>query len=162
MLNSKTVLRSGFYYTTLDGGAYEYGTSQTASFMASLLAGQYLRASTGSNVPGYGGWDASPLPLPQETPFSPSIGNAGVIFNFPYKDRQRPPLLPNTVKVGVAPSGVAWSFGVQRELPWNMFLTAAYVGNRAVHLPATLELSNQPNPSVLQYGYRPQRQTQNL
>jgi hypothetical protein len=151
-LNSKTVLRSGFYYTTLDGGAYEYGTSQSASFMASLLAGQYLRASTGSNVPGYGSWDASPLPLPQETPFSPSIGNAGVIFNFPYKDRQRPPLLPNTVKVGVAPSDVAWSFGVQRELPWNMFLTAAYVGNRAVHLPATLELSNQPNPSVLQYG----------
>jgi hypothetical protein len=152
MVNSKTVLRSGFYYTTLDGGAYEYGTSQSASFMASLLAGQYLRASTGSNVPGYGNWDASPLPLPQETPFSPSIGNAGVIFNFPYKDRQRPPLLPNTVKVGVAPSDVAWSFGVQRELPWNMFLTAAYVGNRAVHLPATLELSNQPNPSVLQYG----------
>jgi hypothetical protein len=56
------------------------------------------------------------------------------------------------VKVGVAPSDTAWSFSVQRELPWNMFLTAAYVGNRAVHLPATLELSNQPNPSVLQYG----------
>jgi hypothetical protein len=33
-----------------------------------------------------------------------------------------------------------------------MFLSAAYVGNRAVHLPTTLELSNQPNPSVLQYG----------
>jgi hypothetical protein len=152
MVNDKTVLRSGFYYTTLDGGAYEYGTAQSASFMASLLAGQYLRAATGSSVPGYGSWDASPLPLPQATPFSPSIGNAGVIFNFPYKDRQRPPLLPNTVKVGVAPSDVAWSFGIQRELPWNMFLTASYVGNRAVHLPATLELSNQPNPSVLQYG----------
>lgn len=151
-LNSKTVLHSGFYITTLDGGAYEYGTSQAASFMASLLAGQYLRASTGSNIPGYGSWDSQALPLPQNTPFSPSIGNAGVIFNFPYKDRQRPPLLPNTVKVGVAPSDTAWSFSVQRELPWNMFLTAAYVGNRAVHLPATLELSNQPNPSVLQYG----------
>jgi hypothetical protein len=37
-------------------------------------------------------------------------------------------------------------------LPWNMFMTASYVANRAVHLPATLELSNQPNPSVLQYG----------
>ncbi len=33
-----------------------------------------------------------------------------------------------------------------------MFLIAAYVGNRAIHLPTTLELSNQPNPSVLQYG----------
>jgi hypothetical protein len=151
-LNSKTVARAGFYITTLDGGAYEYGTAQSASFMASLLAGQYLRASTGSNIPGYGNWDANPLPLPQATPFSPTIGNAGVIFNFPYKNRQRPPLLPNSVAVGVAPSDTAWSFGVQRELPWNMFITAAYVGNRAVHLPATLELSNQPNPSVLQYG----------
>jgi hypothetical protein len=152
LLNSKTTVRSGFYFTTLDGGAYEYGTAQSASFMASLLAGQYLRASTGSSVPGYGSWDAQTLPLPQTTPFSPTIGNAGVIFNFPYKNRQRPPLLPNTVMVGVAPSDVAWSLSVQRELPWNMFITAAYVGNRAVHLPATLELSNQPNPSVLQYG----------
>jgi hypothetical protein len=152
LLNSKTTVRSGFYFTTLDGGAYEYGTAQSASFMASLLAGQYLRASTGSSVPGYGSWDAQALPLPQTTPFSPTIGNAGVIFNFPYKNRQRPPLLPNTVMVGVAPSDVAWSLSVQRELPWNMFITAAYVGNRAVHLPATLELSNQPNPSVLQYG----------
>jgi hypothetical protein len=33
-----------------------------------------------------------------------------------------------------------------------MFMTLSYVGNRAVHLPTTLELSNQPNPSVLQYG----------
>ena len=33
-----------------------------------------------------------------------------------------------------------------------MFLTASYVGNRAIHLPTTLELSNQPNPSVLKYG----------
>jgi hypothetical protein len=152
LLNSKTTIRSGFYFTTLDGGAYEYGTAQSASFMASLLAGQYLRASTGSSVPGYGSWDAQALPLPQTTPFSPTIGNAGVIFNFPYKNRQNPPLLPNTVMVGVAPSDVAWSLSVQRELPWNMFITAAYVGNRAVHLPATLELSNQPNPSVLQYG----------
>jgi hypothetical protein len=28
----------------------------------------------------------------------------------------------------------------------------SYVGNRAIHLPTTLQLSNQPNPSVLQYG----------
>jgi hypothetical protein len=33
-----------------------------------------------------------------------------------------------------------------------MFATVSYVGNRAIHLPTTLELSDQPNPSVLQYG----------
>ncbi|MHB1936662.1 MAG: outer membrane beta-barrel protein [Acidobacteriaceae bacterium] len=139
-LNSKTVLQSGFYITMLDGGAYEYGTAQAASFMSTLLDGQFLRASTGSSVPGYGNWDANPLPLPQSTPFSPSIGNGGVIFAFDPK------------KVGTAPYDQAWNFSVQRQLPWNMFLTLAYVGNRAIHLPTTLELSNQPNPSVLKYG----------
>ena len=139
-VSPKTVIRSGFYLTFLDGGAYEYGTSQTASFTSSLLDGSYLRASTGSSLPGYGSWDATPMPLPQPTPFSPSIGNAGIIFAFfPAKD-------------GTAPYDFAWNFGVQRQLPWNMFLTASYVGNRAIHLPTTLSLNNQPVPGVLKYG----------
>jgi len=33
-----------------------------------------------------------------------------------------------------------------------MFTNLSYVGNRAIHLVTTLQLSNQPNPSVLQYG----------
>jgi hypothetical protein len=152
LVDNKTVLRSGFYMTFLDGGAYEYGTAQSASFMSSLLAGSFLRGSTGSAVPGYGSWDANPLPLPQTTAFSPTIGNGGVIFNFPYKGRQHAPLLPNGPSVGTAPYDTAWNFSVQRQLPWNMFMTASYVGNRAIHLPATLELSNQPNPEVLKYG----------
>ncbi len=139
-IDSKTVLRAGGYITTLDGGAYEFGTSFTASFMSDLLAGEYLRNSSGGSVPGVGSWDSNPLPLPQATPFSPSIGNGGVIFAF---DPQ---------KVGRAPYLSAWNIGIQRELPWKMFLTANYVGNRAIHLPTTLSLNNQPNPSVLQYG----------
>ncbi len=139
-LNSKTVIRSGFYMTMLDGGAYEFGTSFAASFMSSLLAGTYLRNSSGGNVPGVGSWDANPLPYPQPTPFNPSIGNGGVIFAFDPK------------VVGRAPYDSAWNIGVQRELPWNMFLTASYVGNRAIHLPTTLSLTNQPYPSVLKYG----------
>ncbi|MBV9499891.1 MAG: TonB-dependent receptor, partial [Acidobacteriaceae bacterium] len=139
-LNSKTVLRAGGYMTMLDGGAYEFGTAFTASFMSSLLAGTYLRNSSGGSVPGVGSWDTNPLPLPQPTPFSPSIGNGGVIFAF------------NPQKDGRAPYLSAWNAGVQRELPWKMFLTANYVGNRAIHLPTTLSLTNQPYPSVLQYG----------
>jgi hypothetical protein len=60
--------------------------------------------------------------------------------------------LDNTTTVGTAPYDEAWNAGVQRELPWGTFVTVSYVGNRAIHLPTTLELSNQPNPSVLQYG----------
>ncbi len=139
-LNSKTVVRAGGYVTTLDGGAYEFGTSFAASFMSSLLAGTYLRNSSGGSVPGVGSWDTNALPLPQPTPFNASIGNGGVIFAF---DPQ---------KVGRAPYLTAWNIGIQRELPWKMFLTANYVGNRAIHLPTTLSLNNQPNPSVLQWG----------
>lgn len=140
MLNPKTVIRSGFYITTLQGGAFEFGTAQSASFMGDLLYGEFLRSSTGTDVPGYGSWDTTPLPLPPPAPFGPSIGNGGVIFAFP------------AAQVGRAPIDIAWSFGVQRELPWNMFLTVSYVGNHAVHLPSTLALNNQPVPSVLKYG----------
>ena len=75
-----------------------------------------------------------------------------MIFDFPYNKDNKFPELPNARSVGIAPYDQAWSFGVQRELPWDMFMTVSYVGNRAIHLPTTLELSNQPNPSVLQYG----------
>jgi hypothetical protein len=151
-IDSKTVLQSGFYLTFLNGGAYEYGTSFAASFMANLQNGSFIRSSTGSSTPGYGNWDTQALPYPQQLPFSPSLGNGAVIFDFPYDKDNKPPYLPSSRSVGIAPYDQAWSIGVQRELPWDMFLTVSYVGNRAIHLPTTLQLSNQPNPSVLQYG----------
>jgi hypothetical protein len=151
-LNPKTVIQSGFYLSFLNGGAYEYGTSFAASFMTTLTAGQYIRAATGNSTPGYGSWDTQTLPFPQPVPFSPSLGIAGIIFDFPTNKDNHIPELPNSRSVGIAPYDQAWSIGVQRELPWDMFMTVSYVGNRAIHLPTTLELSNQPNPSVLQYG----------
>ena len=150
-LNQKTVIRSGFYITMLDGGAYEYGTAQSASFMSTLLQGQFLRASTGSSTPGLGNWDANPLPQPAATPLSPGIANGKVIFDFPASRPNHYPQLPSTGSAGQAPYVTAWNIGIQRELPKQMFFTASYVGNRAIHLPTTLELSNQPNPSVLKY-----------
>lgn len=151
-LNPKTVIQGGFYMTYLNGGAYEYGTAFTASFMSTLLDGSFLRTQTGTDVPAYGSWDTQSLPYPQQVPFGPSIANDGVIFDFPAKVRNHPPELPNSPSVGTAPYDSAWNARVQRELPWDMFLSVAYVGNRGIHLPTTLELSNQPNPSVLQYG----------
>lgn len=138
--------------TYLNGGAYEYGTAFTASFMSTLLDGSYLRTQTGTDVPAYGSWDSQALPYPQQVPFGPSIANDGVIFDFPATNRNNIPELPNSPSVGTAPYDSAWNARVQRELPWDMFLSVAYVGNRGIHLPTTLELSNQPNPSVLQYG----------
>jgi hypothetical protein len=151
-LNPKTVIQSGFYISFLNGGAYEFGTAFAASFLTTLTSGQFIRAATGKSTPGYGSWDSQTLPYPQPVPFSPGLGTAGVIFDFPTNKDNHFPELPNSRSVGIAPYDQAWSFGVQRELPGDMFLTVSYVGNRAIHLPDTLELSNQPNPSVLQYG----------
>jgi Carboxypeptidase regulatory-like domain len=139
-LNSKTVIQSGFFLTYLDGGAYEYGSEQTAFYFASLLGGEFLRQPNASSNPAYGSWDANPMPVPPPTPFSPSIGNGNVILAFNPKTSGRPPY------------DQAWNLGLQRQLPWNMFVTVAYVGNRAIHIPSSLHQPEQPNPSVLKYG----------
>ena len=34
-----------------------------------------------------------------------------------------------------------WSFGLQRQLPWNFVLEATYVGNRSVHLPVSRNIN---------------------
>ncbi len=139
-LTQKTVLQAGFFLTFLDGGAYEYGTTQTAFYFASLLGGEFSRQSSSGNIPAYGSWDATPMPNPPPTPYSPSIGNGTTILGF------------NPKTFGRAPYDSAWNVGVQRQLPWNMFVTAAYVGNRAIHIPSSLHQPEQPHPSILSYG----------
>ncbi len=126
--------------TYLTGGAYEYGSQQTAFYFASLLGGEYSRQSSGSNTPAYGSWDGNPMPLPAPTAFSPSIGNGATILGF------------NPKTFGRAPYDSAWNIGVQRQLPWDMFIKASYVGNRAIHVPSSLHQPEQPNPSILHYG----------
>jgi Carboxypeptidase regulatory-like domain len=140
-LNSKTVLQGGFSMNYLDGGAYEYGTSKVAVNYGNLLVGSYTQNSTGSTLPGFGQWDSKIAPIPGPTPFSPTIGNATSINAF------------NPATDGLAPYDLVWSMGVQRELPFNMLLTAAYTGNRGNFLPSQLNPINQINPAYLtQYG----------
>jgi len=139
-LNSKTVLQSGFFMTYLNGGAYEFGSVQTANYFSGLLGGEFIRYSSGSNIPAYGSWDANPMPSPSATPYNPSMGNGGIIMAFD----------PKTT--GMVPYVSAWNVGIQRELPWNMFLTVAYVGNRGIHLPSSLHQPEQPPASILSYG----------
>ncbi len=139
MVNDKTVVQAGGFVAYLQGGAYEYGTANVVVTMGNLLIGEFNRSSTGSNAPGYGDWDSNTMPLPPVVPFNPSMGNGNSITYF-NKD------------LGSAPYDQAWNLTIQRQLPWTMFLTAAYVGNRAVHLPSGLNPINQPNPSILSYG----------
>ena len=139
-LNHKTVLQGGLSLNFLDGGAYEYGTSKVAVNYGNLLDGSTTVKSTGTTAAAFGSWDSNQLALPAPTPFSPSLGTASSIDAFdPSKD-------------GLAPYDVVWSLGLQRELPYDMFLRASYTGNRGNRLPSQLNPINQMNPQYLSLG----------
>jgi hypothetical protein len=138
-LNDKTVVQAGFSVAFLNGGAYEYGTSKVAVNYGNLLTGSFTRLSTGTNQSSYGSWDAAQLPNPQATPFSPSLGVGTQINGFSKKD-------------GFAPYSQQWNVNVQRRVPYDIFLTAAWVGNRVIHLPSQLNKPGQLNPSYLSLG----------
>ncbi len=135
--NPKTVLLAGFALNFLDGGAYEYGDNKLAVGYGNLLAGITNVNSLGSNVAHYGQWDGNPLAVPPATDFSPELFNStGVLHQF-----GRDP--------GRYPFSQAWNVGIQRELPYNMFLSVSYIGNRVLHLPSMLNPINQTNPTFL-------------
>ncbi len=139
-LDDKTVVQAGFSVAFLDGGAYEYGTNKVAVNDGQLLAGTFFRNSTGSNVSSYGSWDTQQLPLPAPTPFNPGLGGGQQIEAF------------DPVHDGLAPYSQQWNVNVQRQLPFNTFLTAAWVGNRVIHLPSQLNDPNQLDPKYLSLG----------
>jgi hypothetical protein len=138
-LNNKTVIQGGGAMNYLDGGAYEYGTSKVAVNYGNLLLGSFVRNSTGTNVPAYGSWDTQVLGAPAATPFSPTLGTGSNINAFSPSD-------------GILPYDLAWSVGVQRELPYNMFIVASYAGNKAIRLPGQLNPINQLDPQYLALG----------
>lgn len=139
-ISNRTVVQGGFSLAFLDGGAYEYGTNKVAVNYGNLLVGSYAQNSTGTNVSAYGSWDTHILPNPAPTPFDPGLGVGGPQVNvFSKKD-------------GYAPYSEQWNVNVQHQLPFNMFATIAYMGNREVHLPSQLNSINQLNPKYLALG----------
>ena len=138
-INNKMVVQGGFSVAFLDGGAYEYGTNKVAVNYGNLLVGSFTRNSDGTNASSYGSWDTNILPNPPATPFSPGLGVGNQINAFNRND-------------GYAPYSEQWNVNLQRELPWQIFFQAAWVGNREVHLPSQLNPINQLNPSYLSLG----------
>lgn len=139
-LNSKTVIQAGYNVAFLNGGAYEYGTSKVAVNYGNLLVGSYARNSSGGISSSYGSWDTNIMPNPQPTPFSPTLGIGGTqIDAFSGSD-------------GFAPYSQQWNVNVQRELPYDLFVRAAYIGNREIHLPSQLNSLNQLDPKYFALG----------
>ena len=139
-LNDKTVILSGYSILTLEDGAYEFGTTKIANNYGQLLVGAFSANSTGTGVPGYGPWDGNPIPNPPPTPLSPTVANASGNLHVFHRT------------TATAPYSQQWNFGVQRELPWNAFLSVAYIGNRAIHLPSLMNNPDQLDPKFLALG----------
>ncbi|KAA6463180.1 hypothetical protein DYQ86_07600 [Acidobacteria bacterium AB60] len=140
-LSDKMVVQGGFDVAFLNGGAYEYGTSKVAVNYGNLLTGSFTRNSTGGQVSSYGSWDNpnNVLPNPTPTPFNTNLGAGNQIDAFSKND-------------GYAPYSQQWNINLQRELPWNTFIIAAWVGNRVIHLPSQNNEINQLDPKYLALG----------
>jgi hypothetical protein len=138
-VNDKSVIQAGFALAFLNGGAYEYGTNKVAVNNGNLLVGTYTRNSTGSQVPAFGSWDTNILPNPPATPFNTGLGAGTQIEAFSQND-------------GFAPYAQQWNVNYQRQIPYNMFLQAAWLGNRVIHLPSQLNRIDQLDPKYLALG----------
>jgi len=148
-LNNKTVLLGGASWYWLNTGAYEYGVNKVAVNYGNNLNGSetFDSGSQGSignyTIPSYGLWDsnvsgaAGPLPAPQQQTLTTSFFNT-----------QFPNAMEKHVRQGYDEQFV---IGVQRELPWNMFLSVSGVHTHDVHLPSLLAGTGRLN--YLNYGF---------
>src|SRR6266566_114204 len=130
-LTPKTVLLGGASWYWLDTGAFEYGVNKVAVNYGNNLNGLVSIGQPAPQIPGLGLWDTNPLPSLPSVPFSPEFFNGTSILGFGQVHE-----LPRHVNQAYDEQFV---LGVQRELPWNMFLSVSAVHTHDIHLPATLE-----------------------
>jgi hypothetical protein len=128
-LNHKTVVQAGMSFTFLNTGASEYGTNQVAVNFGNNLNGDFTLEGD-SQIPLLGQWDTNPLPLPSRP--SPD-----------YLFVENPSEIHRHIDQGYTE---LFSVGVQRELPWKMFTSVAYVHTHA--LPAALIRRGQADPKI--------------
>jgi len=134
-LTPKTVILGGVSFYWLDTGAFEYGVNKVAVNYGNNLNGVVSIGSSNPLVPGFGEWDTNQLPPLPAVGFSSTSFNGTSILGYAQVHS-----LPRSVNQAY---DELFTLGVQRELPFNMFLSASYVHTHDVHLPATLESATQ-------------------
>ena len=140
-LNPKTVLLGGMSWYWLDTGAFEYGVNKVAVNYGNNLNGVVSIGQPGPQIPGFGQWDSNQLPPLPAVGFSPTFFNGTSILGGAQVHE-----LPKNVNQAYDEQ---FTIGVQRELPWNMFLSVSGVHTHDIHLPATLQSAVQS----LNYGF---------
>ena len=134
-LNPKTVLLGGVSWYWLDTGAFEYGVNKVAVNYGNNLNGVVSIGQPSPQVPGLGQWDTTSLPPLPSTGFTPTFFNGTSILGFAQVHE-----LPKQVNQAY---NEQFLIGIQRELPWNMFLSVSGVHTHDIHLPATLQSAKQ-------------------
>jgi hypothetical protein len=130
-LNPKTVILGGVSFYWLDTGAFEYGVNKVAVNYGNNLNGVVSIGQAKPQIPGFGEWDTNTLPPLPAVGFSPTFFNGTSMLGFAQVHE-----LPRNVNQAYDQQFLV---GIQRELPFNMFLSASYVHTHDIHLPATLE-----------------------
>ncbi|HWB82593.1 MAG TPA: carboxypeptidase-like regulatory domain-containing protein [Bryobacteraceae bacterium] len=126
VLDRKTVVRGGFgvFVEPLGiTGLNQSGFSQTTQFVATN--DNYISPAASLSDPFPGG-------IFQPSGASKGTGTflgQGITF---YN--------PNSLD----PYSLRWDFGIQRQLPGNLVLEVAYIGNHAIHLPGSVQLDYVP------------------
>lgn len=151
-LNSKTVLLGGVSWYWLDTGAFEYGVNKVAVNYGNNLNGVVSigQSTPGNQIPSFQ-WDTNPLPGLPAVAFSPGFFNGTSISGGAQVHE-----LPRHVNQAYDEQFV---IGVQRELPWNMFLSVSGVHTHDIHLPATLQSGKQSLPYSFVQSVCPQGPT---
>ena len=140
-LTPKTVVLGGVSWYWLDTGAFEYGVNKVAVNYGNNLNGVVSIGSPGPQIPGFGQWDTNQLPPLPAVGFSPTFFNGASLLGGAQVHE-----LPQQVNQAYDEQFV---IGIQRELPWNMFLSVSGVHTHDVHLPSTLHSGQQS----LQYSF---------
>jgi hypothetical protein len=130
-LTPKTVILGGASMYWLDTGAFEYGVNKVAVNYGNNLNGVVSIGQPAPQIPGFGQWDTNVLPPLPAVGFSPTFFNGTDITGGAQVHE-----LPRQVNQGYDEQFLV---GIQRELPFNMFLSANYVHTHDLHLPATQE-----------------------
>lgn len=138
-INEKTVIRSGYgiYYSA---GAAALANGHLLGFLMGYTSPNSVASQDSGVTPAFfldQGFPTDRFPRP---PFiSPTVINGGVPYYMADRD-------------GHGPYYQNWNLNIQRELPGNILLDLAYVGNKGTRLGSNLSPENQLPATNLRLG----------
>ncbi len=136
--DNNTVLRAGYgvYYAS---GNATTGLRSSQSFSFGFNASPSFSSTDLGVTPAFNWDNGFPQDFPRPPFIDPTVANGSAV-NMIGRGDGRPPYFQD------------WSFGIQRQLPNELLVEAAYVGNKGTRLGTGLMSLNQVDPRYLSLG----------